>query len=265
MTLPSIRPWLHNLRLRPPTTRAAAPSGILCSPRPRHRNPSRRPYHSYDRPASPSPFSPLESHILSAAYAQVPAHGFSAAALAAGCQDAGYVAATSNIFSGAAYALVRYHLYVCRAALASSHALSPSTAISLSERVRGLAWARLVANRPVVAHLPGALALMAQPTNVPSALRELALLADEIVFLAGDVSVDGGWYGKRAAVSAVYAASELHMSQDVSDGWQDTQQFLLRRWRETEVLQHTGADVARWVGWTASAAVNVLRSKGLRI
>lgn len=48
---------------------------------------------------------------------------------------------------------------------------------------------------------------MALPENVGSSLRELARLADEMWFLAGDRSVDFSWYTKRATLSTVYAST----------------------------------------------------------
>jgi ubiquinone biosynthesis protein COQ9 len=50
---------------------------------------------------------------------------------------------------------------------------------------------------------------MAQPTNMRTSLAELARLADEIWFLAGDVSVDTSWYTKRATLSAIYSSTGL--------------------------------------------------------
>ena len=48
---------------------------------------------------------------------------------------------------------------------------------------------------------------MGLPENVASSMGELARLADEMWFLAGDRSVDFSWYTKRATLSAVYAST----------------------------------------------------------
>ena len=48
--------------------------------------------------------------------------------------------------------------------------------------------------------------MMGLPENVASSMGELARLADEMWFLAGDRSVDFSWYTKRATLSAVYAS-----------------------------------------------------------
>jgi ubiquinone biosynthesis protein COQ9 len=106
---------------------------------------------------------------------------------------------------------------------------------------------------------------MAQPSYVPASLKELALLADEIWFLAGDEALDPSWYGKRAAMSAMYAAAELFMTNDSSPGFADTRAFLHRRMDEGGDVAAAARSIGQWVGFTASAAVNVLRSKGARI
>ncbi|RYO79992.1 hypothetical protein DL766_005817 [Monosporascus sp. MC13-8B] len=110
-----------------------------------------------------------------------------------------------------------------------------------------------------------ALAVMAQPSRVAASLHELALLADEIWYLSGDIAVDPSWYAKRGALSAVYASSELFMTNDRSPGYGETRAFLRRRLDETNAVGAALGGAAQWVGFTASAALNVLRSKGARI
>lgn len=110
-----------------------------------------------------------------------------------------------------------------------------------------------------------ALAIMAQPTHAPASFKELAKLVDEIWFLSGDTSVDPSWYSKRASVSMIYASTELFMTSDKSAGFRDTRDFLRRRLKEVHEVGGILGSVGQWVGFTASAGVNVLRSKGLRI
>jgi len=106
---------------------------------------------------------------------------------------------------------------------------------------------------------------MAQPAYVPAALAELARLADEIWFLAGDTSVDTSWYTKRASLSAIYAASELYQTQDTSEGFKDTERFLDERLEDLKKVGGTVDAVGEWAGFTAQSFVNVLRSKGMRM
>jgi ubiquinone biosynthesis protein COQ9 len=110
-----------------------------------------------------------------------------------------------------------------------------------------------------------ALALMAQPTYVPTSISELAKLSDEIWFLAGDKAVDPSWYTKRATLSMIYSTSELFMTNDRSVDFTETKHFLDRRLHEVKTIGNAVGSIRQWVGFTASAGINVLRSKGMRI
>ena len=106
---------------------------------------------------------------------------------------------------------------------------------------------------------------MAAPSHVPASVRELALLADEILFLAGDISVNTSWYSKRLALSAVYASTELFMTTDRSPGFVETDAFLSRRLNESAYMGSMLRDTGTWLGVQGMGLVNGLRSKGVRI
>ena len=106
---------------------------------------------------------------------------------------------------------------------------------------------------------------MAAPSHVPSSVRELGLLADEILFLAGDKSVDTSWYTKRLALSTIYASSELFMTTDNSTNFAETEAFLSRRLNESRILGNSLRDTGVWLGVQGIGFVNGLRSKGIRI
>jgi ubiquinone biosynthesis protein COQ9 len=110
-----------------------------------------------------------------------------------------------------------------------------------------------------------ALAIMAQPTYVPASIGELAKLADEIWFLAGDQSVDSSWYTKRASLSAIYSATEVYMTQDTSNNYIETEQFLDNRLQDLMKMGGFMGTLSQWVNYTGHSAVNVLRSKGMRV
>lgn len=110
-----------------------------------------------------------------------------------------------------------------------------------------------------------ALAVMAQPTYIPPSLHELAALADEIWFLAGDTSVDTSWYTKRATLSAIYSATEVFMTQDTSKGFVETEQFLDSRLQDLQSVGGVMGKLGEWVNYTGHSTINVLRSKGVRI
>ena len=106
---------------------------------------------------------------------------------------------------------------------------------------------------------------MALPKNIRPSLAELARLADEIWYLAGDTSVDTSWYTKRATLAAVYSSTELFQTTDTSPGFVETESFLDRRLEESRVIGGAVRNVGQWVGFTGMGLVNVLRSKGVRI
>lgn len=83
--------------------------------------------------------------------------------------------------------------------------------------------------------------------------------------MSGDKSVDTSWYTKRASLSAIYAASDLYMTTDKSDAFQDTKEFLDRRFEDSFKMGTAVKSLGEWLGFTASASLNVLRSKGVRI
>ncbi|KAI1204162.1 ubiquinone biosynthesis protein COQ9 [Annulohypoxylon truncatum] len=233
----------------------------------------RRSYQSYDHPPPPGIFSAAEQAILSAAYRHVPEHGFTQHTLSLGARDAGYLDISTNLLPEGPFSLIRYHLVTQRQALARrSESIFNSQGeertplpLPVPDKVERLTWERLLGNQEVNHRWQEALAVMAQPSHVPASLRELALLADEVYYLAGDTSVDPSWYTKRGSLSMIYVSSELFMTNDQSPGFGETRAFLQRRLDETSKVGSALGSVAQWVGFTASAGVNVLRSKGVRI
>ena len=98
---------------------------------------------------------------------------------------------------------------------------------------------------------------------MPTGLRELALLADEILYLAGNTTVTTAWYADRAALAGIYASAELYMTQDNSEGFVKTEGFLGRRLEEGENLRGATSMLGKWVGMQMGGLVNGLRSKGV--
>lgn len=106
---------------------------------------------------------------------------------------------------------------------------------------------------------------MALQNNLSTSLQELASLSDEIWFLAGDKSVDTSWYTKRASLSTIYAVTDLYMTTDMSEGFQNTKEFLDRRFEDSSNMGTAMKSLGEWLGFTAGASINVLRSKGIRV
>ncbi|CAO1602823.1 MAG: hypothetical protein LQ349_005961 [Xanthoria aureola] len=222
-------------------------------------------YHSYEHDSSPS-YNPEEDVILAAAIKHVPAHGFTSTALSSGIRDAGYPDVSANLFPEGVFSLVKYHLVTERLALSRNAPGAASTASgSVLDMVRHLTLQRLQANRPIIHRWQEALAILAMPKHLAPSLRELALLSDEIHFLAGDKSVDTSWYTKRAGLSAIYASTELFMTQDRSPNFKETEDFLDRKLETAHSLRKTVADAGQWAGVQAMGIISALRSKGVRV
>ena len=64
---------------------------------------------------------------------------------------------------------------------------------------------------------PDALAVQAQPSEVPHSLRNYGTIADIIWRASGDKSVDFSWYVKRAALTGIYVSTELFLLTDKSE------------------------------------------------
>ncbi|KAK2044268.1 rpsU-divergently transcribed protein [Colletotrichum somersetense] len=226
-----------------------------------------RTYQSYDHPNSTTYFRPHEQIILSAAYKHVPEHGFSYKALALGAKDTGYLDISTSVLAEGPFSLIRHHLVGSREGLAvkSKDMFGERSQFDIGEKVERLTWERLLENATIIDRWQEALAIMAQPSYAPASIKELAKLVDEIWFLSGDASVDASWYTKRTSLSMIYVSSELFMTNDKSAGFRDTKDFLHRRLNEVKEAGGILGSVGQWVGFTASAGVNVLRSKGLRI
>lgn len=51
------------------------------------------------------------------------------------------------------------------------------------------------------------MAVKALPPNIPSSLETLALMVDDIWYMAGDKSTDINWYTKRALLASLYTST----------------------------------------------------------
>ena len=102
---------------------------------------------------------------------------------------------------------------------------------------------------------------MAVPENLPYSIKHLADLVDEIWFLAGDNSVDLNWYSKRMLLAGVYSSTELFMTTDKSDGFENTRAFLRRRIKDVGILGKSASDFSNTFSFGASQLQSILRRK----
>jgi ubiquinone biosynthesis protein COQ9 len=112
-----------------------------------------------------------------------------------------------------------------------------------------------------------ALAIMSLPTNIPLALSELHTLASDILYLAGDTTVDASWYTKRLSLATIYASAEVIMTQDQSSSpkFAATEAFVDRRIQDNQIVGETITDAKRYLSFLINSAVSLGRSWGLKV
>ena len=101
--------------------------------------------------------------------------------------------------------------------------------MKIRERICELVLFRLEAMRPYREALRRALAILAQPHNLPDAARLAWRAADRIWRVAGDNATDFNHYSKRAILVGVYGSTSLVFLDDESAGLADTRAFFDRR------------------------------------
>jgi rpsU-divergently transcribed protein len=94
--------------------------------------------------------------------------------------------------------------------------------LPIRERIRTLVQFRLDALAGREEALRRALAIMAMPQNVPTAMKLGWHSADAMWRLAGDTATDYNHYTKRATLAAIYAATLAVHAEDKSEGHADT-------------------------------------------
>ena len=102
-------------------------------------------------------------------------------------------------------------------------------AMKMRERIRELILFRFEAMRPHREALRRALAILAQPQNLPLAGRLGWRAADRMWRIAGDKATDFNHYSKRAILMGVYGSTSLVYLDDESEGLTATRAFLARR------------------------------------
>ncbi|MBY0343161.1 MAG: COQ9 family protein, partial [Sphingomonadales bacterium] len=101
--------------------------------------------------------------------------------------------------------------------------------LKIRERIRTLVAFRLEAVAHIDEAVRRALAVMAQPQNVATALKLGWHSADIMWRLAGDTATDYNHYTKRAILAGIYSATLAVFVNDDSEGKADTHAFLERR------------------------------------
>ncbi|KAJ5086849.1 hypothetical protein NUU61_008156 [Penicillium alfredii] len=240
-----------------------------------------RAYHStlHPHPQPTHEYTNSQTAILSAALAHIPTHGFSAAALTLGARDAGFLDVSVQLLPRAEFDLVLFWLASRRGLLrakveegglfariaAERGPEGKGLGLSVEEKVKVLVLERLGLNVDVKDQWQDALAQMSLLGNIPLSLAELHALADDILSLAGDASVDTAWYSRRLAVAAIYASAEVVMTRDHTPDLAETAAFVERRFEDRDALTQKLTGLGQFVGFWGNTAVGLGRSWGLKI
>ncbi|XP_014470804.1 PREDICTED: ubiquinone biosynthesis protein COQ9, mitochondrial-like isoform X4 [Dinoponera quadriceps] len=179
----------------------------------------------------------IKTKILDVSLKYVSGLGWSKQAISAGAESIGYPGVTHGLFPNGGAALVQHFYSLCNRKLneiLKEEALAiqddPSKPRKTPEQqVRDAVETRLRMLTPYVKTWPQAIAIMALPPNMPTALANLLTLVDDICYYAGDRSVDFNWYSRRMMLAAIYKTTELYMLQDTSEDHKETWLFLDRR------------------------------------
>ncbi|CCG81831.1 Putative uncharacterized protein [Taphrina deformans PYCC 5710] len=194
----------------------------------------------------------------------VPEQGFTIAAIERGATDSGHLEITRNLFTRGSFDLIRFHLYRERMNL-HNYKSELEAEKGVGKKIRHLCYQRLRANQPYIDHWQDALAVMSMPANVPASLQELHDLSDEMWHLVDDQSADMAWYTKRMSLSTVYASTDMFMTQDKSENFQNTWEFLDRRLNEVHTIGSSIGEITQFVGFQLWQAGNILASKGIKL
>ncbi|XP_060248156.1 ubiquinone biosynthesis protein COQ9, mitochondrial isoform X1 [Meriones unguiculatus] len=205
----------------------------------------------------------LQHRILTAALEFVPAHGWTAEAIAEGAQSLGLSSAAASMFGSDGSELILHFVTQCNARL--SHVLEEEqkrVQLGQAEKrktdqfLRDAVETRLRMLIPYIEHWPRALSILLLPHNIPPSLSLLTSMVDDMWHYAGDQSTDSSdsppvgwvslqfnWYTRRAVLAGIYNTTELVMMQDSSPDYEDTWRFLENRINDAMNMGHTAKQV----------------------
>ena len=156
--------------------------------------------------------------------------GWSDEALAMAASEIGIPAPRARLaFPGGAPDMIDTWFDAIDRAAAAAFPLERVETMKMRERIRELVMFRLELIDPDKEALRRALAVLAQPQNVPLAARLGWRAADRMWRIAGDKATDFNHYSKRAILMGVYGSTSLVYLDDSSESLAATRAFLDRR------------------------------------
>ena len=172
--------------------------------------------------------------------------GWSDEALAMAAQQAGIDTDVAKLaFKDGAMGMIGAWIETIDVAMSAALPPEALAQMPIRERIRSLVAFRLDAVRGQEEALRRALAIMAMPQNVATALRTGWRSADIMWRLAGDTATDYNHYTKRAILASLYGATLAVFVDDESEDKADTHAFLDRR---IEGVMRFEKAKAKWLG-----------------
>uniref|UniRef100_A0A5G2QS58 Ubiquinone biosynthesis protein n=3 Tax=Sus scrofa TaxID=9823 RepID=A0A5G2QS58_PIG len=192
----------------------------------------------------------LQHRILTAALEFVPAHGWTAEAIAEGAKSLGLSTAAASMFGNDGSELILHFVTQCNARLTrvleeeqKLVQLGQAEKKKTDQFLKDAVETRLRMLIPYIEHWPRALSILMLPHNIPSGLSLLTSMVDDMWHYAGDQSTDFNWYTRRAVLAGIYNTTELVMMQDSSPDFEDTWRFLENRINDAMNMGHTAKQV----------------------
>lgn len=156
--------------------------------------------------------------------------GWSDSALAMAAAELGVPAPRAKLaFPGGAADMIDAWFDAVDRGMATAFPLERIEAMKIRERIAALVMYRLEVINPHKEALRRALAILAQPRNLPLAGRLGWRAADRMWRIAGDRATDFNHYSKRAILMGVYGSTSLVYLDDSSEDMAATRAFLARR------------------------------------
>ncbi|XP_032640490.1 ubiquinone biosynthesis protein COQ9, mitochondrial [Chelonoidis abingdonii] len=192
----------------------------------------------------------LQQRILTASLEFVPTHGWTADAIAEGAKSLGLSVAAAGMFHNDGSELILHFVSQCNSELSNLLEeqqklvqLGQAEKKKTDQFLRDAVEARLRMLIPYIEKWPQAVSILLLPHNIPSSLKLLTSMVDDMWHYAGDQSTDINWYTRRTVLAGIYNTTELVMMQDSSPDFEETWRFLENRITDAMKMGHTAKQV----------------------
>jgi len=200
--------------------------------------------------------------IMEHALNHVNRRGWTDDALAAGAVDAGYPPVTHGLFDRGPVELAEYFLDQGNERLQKfldEELEKVEQGMKGEELVVAALVCRLEHTVPYLRSWPQAMALGLYPNNLTTTTQKLHGIPDKIC-AAADQSEGGGeeWEKRKGAIGAIFAASELFMLTDYSEGYSDTRNFVKKRLQDALKFEGKAGPTADTLGAAAGGIASII-------